>query len=92
MHELGPAQTARRTSVHGPSDVEPEINNVSVLDHVIFPFDAHLAGLFRPLLAAAGDVLFVGDDLGANEAALEVAVDLACARWGAMRLSTDPIL
>ena len=59
------------------SHIEPEQDHVPVLHLVIFSFAAHLPGRFRGLLAAEGDVVVVGDRLGADEAALEIAVDLA---------------
>src|SRR5256885_9984975 len=37
--------------------------------------EAHLAGILGALLAAAGDEVVIGDDLGGDEAALEVGVD-----------------
>ena len=56
-------------------DVEAEVDHVAVLDHVLLALGAQLAGLLGPLLALAGDEVVVGDDLGADEAALEVGVD-----------------
>src|SRR5260221_11101829 len=57
------------------SHVEPEQHHVAVLDDVIAAFLAHLAGVLRPLLAVARDVIVVRDRLGADEAALEVGMD-----------------
>src|SRR5207248_1929568 len=58
-------------------DVEPEVHHVAVLHHVVLALDAHLArglqgGLRAVLLEVVGPV-----DLGADEAALDVAVHLA---------------
>ena len=69
------------------SDVELEQHHVAVLDEVFLAFLAQLAGLARAGLAAERDVVVVGDRLGADEAALEIGVDLArgLRRLGARR-------
>src|SRR5471032_1269839 len=59
------------------SNIEAEQNHVAVLDLVLFSFAAHFARSFRALLSAELHVIVVADRLGANEAALEVAVDHA---------------
>ena len=59
------------------SDVEAEVADVAVLDHVVAALQAHPALLLGPLLAAEPDEVVVGDDLGADEAALEIGVDHA---------------
>src|SRR5258708_33009724 len=58
-----------------PSNVKPEVHHVPVPNQVLLPFQSHLSRFFRALLAFADDVVSVGDDFGANEAALEVGVD-----------------
>ena len=66
------------------SDVEAEVADVAVLDDVVAALQAHPALLLCPLLAAEPDEIVVGDDLGADEAALEIGVDDARrlrARW-----------
>src|SRR6185503_3979988 len=63
------------------SDVEPEMNHVAFLDDIGLALEPELAGLARALFAAPRDVLVVADDLGADEAALEVGVD----RTGGLR-------
>src|SRR5262245_17845182 len=57
------------------SDVQPEVNHVAFLDDIGLALEPQLAGFARALLAAPRDVLVVADDLGANEAALEVRMD-----------------
>src|ERR1044072_5512706 len=59
------------------SDVEAEVNHVAFLHDIGLALEAQLARFACALLAAPRDVLVVADDLGANEAALEVRVDRA---------------
>src|SRR5438105_10410127 len=65
---------AARTSA---SDIEAEMNDVAVGDGVFLAFEARLTGLLALRLAAVADEIVVGDDLGADESLLDVAVDLA---------------
>ena len=55
--------------------VESEAHDVAVLHHVVLAFDAELAGLAHGGFGAVLDVVVVLDDLGADEALLEVGVD-----------------
>src|SRR5579872_673007 len=66
---------------------KPEMHHVAVGDHVVLAFKAHLAGLFRAGFAAVGDEVIVSDSLGADEAALEIAMNNARSlrRLGALR-------
>src|SRR4051812_36254067 len=57
------------------SHVEPEVTDVAVLEDVIAALQPHAPLLLRPLLAAEAHEVVVGDDLGADEAALEIGVD-----------------
>ena len=57
------------------SDVEEEVHDVAVLNDVVLAFGAHLAGFLSALFTLEGDEVFVGDRLGADEAAFEVGVD-----------------
>src|SRR3569833_3317988 len=61
----------------GRLDVEAEVDHVTVLHDVVLAFQPPLAGLFGLLLAATGDEVVIRDDLGADEAALEIGVDHA---------------
>ena len=60
-------------------DIEAEVHDIAVLDFVFLAFDSHLSGLAHSSLGAVADVVFVLDDLGADEATLEVCMDDACA-------------
>ena len=51
------------------------MHDVAVGDDIVLAFEPHLAGVARAGLAAAGDVIVVGDRLGADEALLEIGVD-----------------
>src|SRR5262245_58486733 len=59
------------------SDVEAEVDDVAVLDDVLLALEAQLAGLAALGLAAVVDEVLVVGHLGADEAAFDVAVDLA---------------
>src|SRR5258708_1588120 len=67
----------RRLRMTVVSHIESKQDHVSVLDDVILPLAAHLPGCLRAGLAAEGYVIVVSDRFGANETALEVAVNLA---------------
>ena len=51
------------------------MHDVAIFDDVVAPFEAHLAGFLRALLAFACDVVCVGDHFGADEALFEVGVN-----------------
>src|SRR5262245_4843564 len=74
-----PAPNTMTFTARTPSalDVEPEVDHVAFLHDVGLAFEPQLAGFFRAVLAAPRDVLVVADDLGANEAALEIGMDRA---------------
>src|ERR1017187_5916285 len=57
------------------SHVEPEVHHVAVADDVILAFDAEFAGVARLGLAAELHEVLPPDDLGLNEALLEVGVN-----------------
>src|SRR3990167_6015226 len=57
------------------SDVEPEVDDVPVLHHVLAPLQPVLPGLLGRDLAAECYEVVVSDDLGADEALLDVGVD-----------------
>src|SRR3954447_7039953 len=65
-----------RAMTNGPVlHVEAEQQHVAVPDDVGLALDPHLTSLLGALLAAAGDVVVIGDGLAGDEAALEVLVD-----------------
>src|SRR6187397_1346289 len=59
------------------SGVEAKMHHVAVGDDILLAFQPELAGVAGAGLAAVFDEVIVGDGLGADEAALEVAVDHA---------------
>src|SRR5690606_36412460 len=77
LEYVHPAASLPSASAGPRSDVEPEVNHVALLDDVRLAFEPELAGFPRALLAAALDVALVRNDLGANEAPLEVRMDRA---------------
>src|SRR5262245_50435653 len=58
------------------SHLEAKMHHVPVLHYVVFPLQAHLARLTAARLATVADVVVVGDDFGADEAAFDVRMDL----------------
>ena len=56
---------------------EPEVDDVAVLDDVFLAFEAHFAVIAARRHRAARDQVVVADDLRADEASRDVAVDLA---------------
>jgi len=57
--------------------VEPNGQNIAVLDDVLFPFEPHQAALARFVETAACDQSVVGDHFGADETAREIGVNRA---------------
>jgi len=66
-------QTSERAALHG----KPEVDDVAVAHDVVLALEAELPRLAALRLAAQADEVLVRDHLGADEAALDVAVDLA---------------
>src|SRR5207248_7268208 len=56
-------------------DVEPDLEDVAVLDLIVLAFYPKSPALLGLLPRADLDELLVGDDLGADEAPLQVGVD-----------------
>ena len=54
---------------------KPEMQHIAVGDLILLAFQPQLADVARAGLAAALDVILIRDRLGADEAALEIAVD-----------------
>src|SRR5579859_2012348 len=59
------------------SHVEPEMHHIALAHDVLLPFEPELPRFLRARLALVGNVVVVGDDLGADEAVLEVGVNHA---------------
>ena len=55
--------------------IEPEVHDVPVLHHVVLAFHRQFAGLTHGGLTTIFYIVVVLDDLGADEAFLEVGVD-----------------
>src|SRR3954468_6266479 len=83
------ARTSPSRTSQGISDVEPDLEDVAVLDLVVLAFDAELADFLGLVPRTEVEQLVPADDLGADEAALQVGVDHAGAlgrlRTGAER-------
>src|SRR5690606_950859 len=69
--------TAKRPISGAQLHVKPEMDNVAVLDHVLFAFQAPFAGVFRALFALIGDEVVVADYFCPDKAPLKVGVDYA---------------
>src|SRR3954454_24007211 len=65
----------RTLSDPGQSHVEAELHDVAVGHYVVLALHADAAGLLGLLHRAGGEEVVVRDDLGLDEAALEVGVD-----------------
>src|SRR5258706_4478807 len=72
MRRAGGVKTGRQES-----DVEAEMDDVAVLHGIVLAFEAELARLAAFGVAAVADEVVVGHNFGADEAALDVAVDLS---------------
>ena len=57
------------------SDVETEVHDVAVVDHVFFPFYVHLAGFLDGVLRSQRHEVVVFDYFGPYEAFLKVCMD-----------------
>src|SRR5262249_11265941 len=66
-----------RTCEKPTSDGEPEVDDVAVPHHVVLALETELPGFAALHLAPVAGEVLPSDDLGADEAALDVAVDLA---------------
>src|SRR6476619_4560861 len=58
-------------------NVEEEVDDVAVLDHVRLAFAAERAVLLRLGHRSGGDQVVIPDDFSPNEAALDICVDRA---------------
>src|SRR5438128_10958536 len=73
-----PARSAQATRARWPaSDREAKMDDVAVVDDVVLPFQPELPRLAALHLAPQADEVLVGHHLGADEATLDVAMDLA---------------
>ena len=67
-----------------------ELHDVTVVHHIVLAFHADLAGGLRGGHGASFDQVVVGDDLGLDEALLEVRVDDAGGLVGGVALVDRP--
>src|SRR5580658_4714947 len=70
----------------GRSNVEAEVHDIGFLYQVLLALEPQPAGFARPGLPVVADVVVKGDDLGTNEAALEIGMD----HPGGLRGGTAP--
>src|SRR2546428_7355371 len=63
------------TTAAARSDIEQEVDDVAVLDDVLFPLDAQCALRPRRRFAAVAEQLVPADHLRPDEASLEIGVD-----------------
>src|SRR5262245_13622531 len=70
--------------------VEPDLEAVAVLHHVVASLEPQLAALARLRLAARIEQLIAADDFGPDEALREVGVDLARGVHGALAVAQGP--
>lgn len=71
-------------------DVEEEVHDVTVLDDIVLALDSEAAGSAAFGLGAVLDEVIVFDDLGADEAFLEVRVDDSRGTGGLVALVDGP--
>lgn len=75
------SRTACREATR-PSNAEADVNDIAVLNDIVFALDAAFTGVFRALFAAVLDKVFVGGYFHTNKAAAsQVAVDFSGGRW-----------
>lgn len=55
--------------------IEPEVDDIAILNDILAPFDAYFAGGFGSGFAAKADVSIEGNHLGANKAELKIGVN-----------------
>ena len=56
--------------------IKPEQHDVSVLDHVVFSFQADQSFFFGRVVASAGDQIIVGYPFRTDKSTLKIGVDL----------------
>jgi len=55
--------------------IEPEVQDIAVLDDIFLPLQPELARIARACFAIASDVVVIGDGLRADEAFLEIGMN-----------------
>src|SRR5678815_4998724 len=59
-------------------DSEAKMNDIAVLDDIIFALKSELAGLFTFRLTAQNNKVIVSNHLGTDKSALDIAMNLPC--------------
>src|SRR5689334_557788 len=72
------------------SDAEAEVPDVAVTDFIVSPFGPQEPALPCLSHGLGANEIVVGDDLGADEPALQVAVDGACRLWSGSPVADCP--
>ena len=62
-------------------DVEAEVDYVTILDDVFLTFQAPFSGFLGSAFTVVLNKVFVGGDLGADKAFLEVGMNRSCRLW-----------
>src|SRR3972149_11043491 len=76
-----PPRPRPRTHYRGCSHREPDLDDIAFCDHVVFAFEAHLAGRFGLSPSARFDDGLDRRHLGADESPFQIAVDLPRGLW-----------
>src|SRR5437762_6833599 len=71
-------------------DGETKVDDVGILDEILFAFEPEFAGFLAFCFAAVNDEVLVGDHLGANKAALDIAMNFAGGFFGDSALGDRP--
>src|SRR5450755_4563297 len=87
---MAASRANRPASSCPPSHVEAEVHHVAVAHHVVLALDGQLARLARSRLAAELHVVLPPDDLGLDEALLEVRMDDARGAGGLAPATDGP--
>src|SRR5215472_4344819 len=74
------------------SNGESKIDDIAVLDDILLAFQAQFSFVPSLAFAASGDEIVVVNHFGADEAALEIAVDAAGGAWCAVATADGPSL
>src|SRR5438046_10608301 len=77
MNPASPMKETLRCGKRSPSDIESEIDDVAVAHHVVLAFQAQRGRLAAGRHRARAHEVVEGDHLRADEAALDVGMDLA---------------
>src|SRR5262245_49504148 len=71
-------------------DSKAKMNNITVLDDVVFALEPELAGFFALRLTAKNNKVIVSNDLGTDKTTLDVAMNLSCSLACDRSLSDRP--